>query len=130
MNKEDVISSIDFFKTIVSAAGNILDGTRSLFDVVVEFTGADEVVDPDPSILYVMNSSDPQTLTIGVDLEDISIGSAITVLRKGVGSVTIIPAEGVTVLKSSATLSISEQYKTVQFLKIAANEWVAIGSFD
>lgn len=83
-----------------------------------------------PSVLYVMNSATAQTITLAPDLTNIAVGGVVTILRAGAGSVTIVEGSGVTIRKSSSTLVISAQYKTVQLIKIATNEWVAVGSFN
>jgi hypothetical protein len=103
---------------------------KGVVQTPVEITTATHTAVNDAGVFYIMNSATAQTLTIPTGLTNVAVGGVITVLQKGVGMVTIEAAVGVTIEKSSATLNISAQYKTVQILKLGVDQFVALGSFS
>jgi len=56
------------------------------------------------------------------------IGTQINIMQLGAGVVTITPGAGVTIRSSGAKLKTKEQYAVATCLKIAADEWVAVGN--
>lgn len=115
---------------IVTTMQGQIDALEALVTTSVVITASTNNVANTSSVLYVMNSATAQTVTLTADLTNIAIGGVVTILQSGAGAVTIVPDSGVTIRKSTDTLVISEQYKTVQFIKIGTNEWVASGSFN
>ena len=58
------------------------------------------------------------------------VGTAITVLNKGAGAVTISGAGGVTVASAGATSAspVLNQYKSCALVQVAANSWYVVGA--
>lgn len=115
---------------VLNLITDVQEQLDTLIQTPLEVTTALANITNDATIFYVMNSASAQTLTLLADLTEIAVGGVVNVVTRGVGSVTIAAGSGVTIQKSTATLVISAQYKAVQLLKIAANEWIALGSFN
>lgn len=94
----------------------------------VTITAASATVTNDKTKFYLCDRASAQSITVPQNLTDFAIGSVLTICQLGVGVVTIVAGSGVTIRKSSTTLAIGGQNKAVQLIKIAANEWLALGS--
>ena len=80
-----------------------------------------------------MNSSSATVVTIPTNANaPFPIGSQVSILRVGSGSVTITPSSGVTLNYGSpstaATCTVARQWQGLTLLKRAADTWVAVGS--
>jgi len=58
------------------------------------------------------------------------IGTQINVMQYGVGVASIVAAGGVTIRYTSLSLNLGAQYAIVTLIKIATNEWVAVGQLS
>jgi hypothetical protein len=83
--------------------------------------------------LVVMNKATAVAFKIPTDASaNIAIGSCITVLNKGAGTVTISAVtSGTTTVTSGGSVSAAPtlaQWKSAACIKIAANTWVIVGA--
>lgn len=58
------------------------------------------------------------------------VGTQINVMQYGVGVASIVAAGGVTIRYTSLSLNLGAQYAIVTLIKIATNEWVAVGQLS
>lgn len=56
------------------------------------------------------------------------IGTQINIMQLGAGQVTITPGAGVTIRSAGSKLKTSAQYAVATCVKIASDEWVAVGN--
>jgi hypothetical protein len=120
-----------------SITGDIL--TAAMFNGLVSFTvDADATVDYTAvlddayQVLVPMNKATAVAFKIPTDASvAFPTGTAITVLNKGVGVVTISAVTpGTTTILSAGTVAASPtlaQYKTAVCIKTAANAWYVVG---
>jgi hypothetical protein len=120
-----------------SVTGDIL--TAAMFNGLVAFTvDADAtvdytaVLDDQYQVLVPMNKATAVAFKIPTDASvAFPTGTAITVLNKGVGAVTISAVTpGTTTILSAGTVAASPtlaQYKTAVCIKTAANAWYVVG---
>lgn len=79
--------------------------------------------------IILANSASSLSLVVPNNLsEHIDIGSIITVVRSGPGTVSFIPEDGVT-LRSPDENYLTSQWKTIDLIKINTDEWVLDGEF-
>jgi hypothetical protein len=83
--------------------------------------------------LVVMNKATAVAFKIPTDASAaIPVGSVITVISKGAGTVTISAVTpGTTTVVSAAAVSASPtltQYKSCACVKVAANSWIVVGA--
>ena len=117
--------------------GDVL--TADIYNTLVAFTvGADKTADYTAVLgdsyqnLISMNKATAVAFKIPTNASAaIAIGSVITVLNRGVGTVTISAATPgtTTVLSSGAVLAapILAQYKTAACVKVATDTWIVTG---
>jgi hypothetical protein len=74
--------------------------------------------------LKVNSSSD---VDITVPLDAFPVGGAIPIIRMGVGEVTVVPAEGVTINSDGEDNAIPSQYKTALLIQVSSNTWLLQG---
>lgn len=79
-----------------------------------------------PATIYNMNSSSPQTVSLGLT-GWLPKGSILTIAQLGTGAFTIVPATGVTVTTAAASLVSKGQWNVAQLLKTGPNSWIAFG---
>jgi len=120
-----------------SATGDIL--TAAMFNGLVTFTvDADAtndytaVLDDAYQVLVPMNKATAVAFKIPTNASvAFPVGTAITVLNKGVGTVTISAVtSGTTTVTSAGSVSASptlSQWKTAVCIKIATDAWVVVG---
>ena len=121
-----------------SVTGDIL--TAAMFNGLVAFTvDADAtadytaVLDDQYQVLVPMNKATAVAFKIPTDASvAFPVGTAITVLNKGVGAVTISAVTpGTTTILSAGAVAASPtlaQYKTAVCIKTAANAWYVVGA--
>ena len=121
-----------------SSTGDIL--TAAMFNGLVTFTvDADAtadytaVLDDAYQVLVPMNKATAVAFKIPTDASvAFPVGTAITVLNKGVGTVTIsaVTPGTTTVLSSGATAASPTlaQYKTAVCIKTATDAWYVVGA--
>ena len=121
-----------------SVTGDIL--TAAMFNGLVTFTvDADAtadytaVLDDAYQVLVPMNKATAVAFKIPTDASvAFPVGTAITVLNKGAGTVTISAVTpGTTTILSSGAVAASPtlaQYKTAVCIKTAANAWYVVGA--
>jgi len=120
-----------------SVTGDIL--TAAMFNGLITYTvDADAtvdytaVLDDQYQVLVPMNKATAVAFKIPTDASvAFPTGTAITVLNKGVGAVTISAVTpGTTTILSAGTVAASPtlaQYKTAVCIKTAANAWYVVG---
>lgn len=59
-----------------------------------------------------------------------AVGDQINVYQSGSGQVTITPAATVTIRSSGAKLKTKDQYSVATCVKIATDEWIALGNLS
>lgn len=91
--------------------------------VATEATTARTLSQSDSGKHIRFTSSSASTATIQTNaISEIETGARIRLVRAGTGSLTVSPAGGVTV-NSASGLSASAQFKQLELVKVAANEW-------
>ena len=123
-----------------AATGDVL--TSAMFNGLTAFTvGAANTVDytavlaDQYQVLQIMNKATAVAFKIPTDASvAFAIGTAITVLSIGVGTVTIsaVTPGTTTILSAGATAASPTlaQYKTAVCIKTAANAWYVVGSIE
>lgn len=119
-----------------ASTGDIL--TAAAFNGLVAFTLNDQtgtsytpVLTDQYQVLITRSNASASTLTIPTNASvAFPVGTAITVLNKGAGAVTISGAGGVTVASAGATSAspVLNQYKSCVLIQIAANSWYVVGA--
>lgn len=82
-------------------------------------------------VMITRSNASASTLTIPTNASvAFPVGTVITVLNKGAGTVTISGAGGVTVLSAGATAASPTlaQYKSCALIQTAANAWYVVGA--
>lgn len=83
----------------------------------------------DDGKLITCNNGLPITLTIPPNgTVAYGIGTQINIMQLGAGQVTISPGAGVTIRSAGSKLKTSAQYAVGTCVKIASDEWVAVGN--
>lgn len=78
--------------------------------------------------LVDMDSAVAKTITIDTNANvAFPIGTQIVIVRKGVGTLQVVAAGGVTINSVSGNTYISTQYGASTLVKIATNEWYLFG---
>lgn len=78
--------------------------------------------------LVDMNSGVAKTITVNTNANvAFPIGTQIVVVRKGAGTLQIVPAGGVTINSVSGNRFISTQYGAATLVKVATDEWYLFG---
>jgi hypothetical protein len=91
-------------------------------------TSSYTLVRSDEGRVIRVNSASSLTVTVPTNATvPFPIGSVIAVTRWGTGEVTLAGASGVTVRAADSRLRITRQYSAAALLKIAADEWQALG---
>jgi len=120
-----------------AATGDVL--TAGMFNGLITFTvGSDQTADYTTVLtdqyqtLVPMNKATAVAFKIPTDASvAFPVGTAITILNKGVGAVTISAVtSGTTTILSSGAVAASPtlaQYKTAVAIKTAANTWYVVG---
>ena len=89
------------------------------------------VVSADAGKVLTMDSTSARTYTIQTDTSaPMPVGTEIAFIRLNTGSVTINPASGVTLNSIDNKRAIKGRYGSAVALKLAANNWVLIGSLE
>lgn len=119
-----------------ASTGDIL--TAAAFNGLVAFTLNDQtgtsytpVLTDQYQVLITRSNASASTLTIPTNASvAFPVGTAITVLNKGAGAVTISGAGGVTVASAGATSAspVLNQYKSAVLIQVAANSWYVVGA--
>jgi hypothetical protein len=121
-----------------AATGDVL--SAAMFNGLTSFTvGSDQTADYTTVLtdqyqtLVPMNKATAVAFKIPTDASvAFPIGTAITVLNKGIGAVTIsaVTSGTTTVLSAGATPASPTlaQYKTAVCIKSAANQWYVVGA--
>jgi hypothetical protein len=118
------------------STGDIL--TAAAANGLVAFTLNDQtgtsytpVIADQYQVLITRSNASASTLTIPTNASvAFPVGTAITVLNKGAGAVTISGAGGVTVASAGATSAspVLNQYKSAVLIQVAANSWYVVGA--
>lgn len=120
-----------------AATGDVL--TAAAFNGLVQFTlnaqsGATYTVanaDLYQSLVQTTNAS-TKVVTIAPDstLTAAGVGSAITFLNSGAGTLTFAAGAGVTIVSAGAVSAAPTlgQYKTAVAIRISANSWTIVGA--
>jgi hypothetical protein len=83
----------------------------------------------DAGSIVRMSSATAQTLTIPSDSQvAFPVGTAIEVLRAGVGTVAIAATSPAVIRTTAGGLTVTPQWGRVSLLKLSANEWHVDGS--
>lgn len=101
-----------------------------LLPAKVDVTAASYTIPNDNTKFYCFNRANAQTVTIPSGLTEFQVGSTLSIIQIGDGAVTLAAGGGVTIRKSTTTLTISAKNKTVQLIKLAEDDWIAVGSFN
>jgi hypothetical protein len=119
-----------------AATGDVL--SAAMYNGLVGFTLNDQtgtsytpVLTDQYQVLVTRSNAGASTLTIPTNASvAFPVGTAITVLNKGAGAVTISGAGGVTVLSAGATAAspVLNQYKSCVLLQTSANNWFVVGA--
>lgn len=115
---------------IISFGGLIADGVDPL-GVLPEASLTRSLTSGDEGSLILMNNDvDAATFTFVQDsVVNLAIGSVVTVVRMGTGTLTVVQGTGVT-LQSATALTVRAQYSSISGIKTAANTWLTQGDFD
>lgn len=82
----------------------------------------------DVGTMIEMNSADANTLTVPPHSSaPLPVGMQILVVQYGAGQTTIVAGDGVAIRSKDGALAIGGQYSAATLIKIAENEWYAIG---
>jgi hypothetical protein len=95
----------------------------------VDVTAATFTIPNDNTKFFCCDRPTAQTITIPTGLSAFPVGGIISIVQLGEGIVTLTEGVGVTIRKSTDTLAVTGINKTVQLLKLADNDWLALGSF-
>ena len=122
--------------TFPASTGDVL--TAAMYNGLVAFTLNDQtgttytpVLTDQYQVLVTRSNASASTLTIPTNASvAFPVGTAITVLNKGAGAVTISGAGGVTVASAGATSAspVLNQYKSCALVQVAANSWYVVGA--
>lgn len=118
------------------STGDIL--TAAAANGLVSFTLNDQtgtsytpVLTDQYQVLITRSNASASTLTIPTNASvAFPVGTAITVLNKGAGAVTISGAGGVTVASAGAISAspVLNRYKSAVLIQVAANSWYVVGA--
>jgi hypothetical protein len=118
------------------STGDIL--TASAANGLVAFTLNDQtgtsytpVLADQYQVLITRSNAGASTLTIPTNASvAFPVGTVITVLNKGAGTVSIAGAATVTVLSAGTVAAIPtlDQYKSCALIQVAANTWYVVGA--
>jgi hypothetical protein len=124
--------------TFPAATGDVL--SAAMYNGLVTFTvGSDQTADytlvlnDSYQILISMNKATAVALKIPTNATAaIPVGSVVTVLNKGAGTVTIsATTSGTTTVLSAGTVAASPtlgQYKSCALLKVSTDTWYVVGA--
>lgn len=99
------------------------------YSVGSTYTANTSLTLPDIGKLVLANSASAITLTLdNNNLASAPIGSQISVIRYGTGTVTFTGINGITVVAANSKYSIYNQYEVVTVIKMTSSEWLLIGS--
>ena len=118
-----------------ASTGDVL--SAAMFNGLVTFTLNDQasnytVANSDLyQVLVRTTAAGTKTVTIAPDstLTAAAVGSAITFLNSGAGSLTFAAGSGVTITSAGATPAAPTlaQYRTCVAIRVAANSWTIVG---
>lgn len=115
--KADVgLALVDNVKQLPATYGNIVTITAN---TTLSTTHADKVLD--------CTNSAAITITVPTTLD---IGTQITVIRRGAGTVTFAPASGVTLNSKDTKRAIAGQQASATLVKVTSTIWQLIGALE
>ena len=119
-----------------ASTGDVL--SASMFNSLVSFTLNEQtgttytpVLNDQYQVLVTRSNASASTMTIPTNATvAFPVGTVITVLNKGVGTVSISGAVGVTVLSAGTVAAIPTlgQYKSCALIQTSANNWFVVGA--
>jgi len=121
-----------------SSTGDVL--SAAMFNGLVTFTLNDEASDYTVAnsdlyqVLVRTTAAGTKTVTIAPDstLTAAAVGTAITFMNSGAGTLTFAAGAGVTITSAGATSAAPTlgQYKTAVAIRMAANAWTIAGAIS
>ena len=103
-------------------------GAAKPFALVQSYTASTTLAAVNIGNFLNMNSTDDLTVTIPLDDNLIApVGVELEICRYSTGNVTVVGESGVSVLSSSGSTAIGNQYGCVTLKKLAANTWLISG---
>jgi hypothetical protein len=101
-------------------------GFNSVYQII-EKTSTHILEISDQGKLIGMNNSSAISLVIPTDISvNFPVGSNITILQSGAGTITISPSPGVT-LNSTPGTKLRTQWSSATLIKLNADLWLAVG---
>lgn len=86
------------------------------------------LVSTDAGGIVTMNNASASSLTVPPNSSvAFAVGTVVTIIQLGAGTVTVAAGSGVTVRSKDSNLAMDAQYTAVGLYKIGTDEWVAIG---